>query len=99
MIEIEINGQKYDALEVNEGFLIEQVRKRQNDGKSVCILVRINQSGIELTFSCGNCGGGGEGGRPLSKEEQQVVRLWEKLGCGGSEINPGKLIAFIKQVK
>lgn len=98
MIEIEINGQKYDALAVNEGFLIEQICRRQDDGSSVCILVRIKQSGIDLTLSCGNCGGGGGGTRSLTIDEQETLKLWNNLGCGGSEINPGKLVAFIKQI-
>jgi len=55
MIELDINGQKYDGLQVHKGFLIEQIQRRKEDGSAVCILVRINQSGVDLTFSCGDC--------------------------------------------
>lgn len=100
MIEIDINGQKYSASEINEGFLIEQVRRRQEDGLAVCIRIHINQNGVNLPLSCGECGGGGGGrGRQPTSLEQEILDLWIKFGCGGSQINPGKLIAFLNQVK
>ncbi len=99
MIEIDINGQKYSASEINKGFLNEQICRRQDDGLPVCIRIHIDQNGIDISLSCGECGGGGGGGRSPTSAEQEIFDLWNKLGCGGGEINPGKLIAFLNQVK
>ena len=100
MIEIDINGQKYDFPDVNEGFINEQIRRRQKDGLPVCIRIHINQNGIDLSLSCGECGGGGAGGvRKPTIAGQEIFNLWKKFGCGGGEINPGKLIAFLNQIK
>lgn len=99
MIEIDINGQKYNVSEINEGFLIEQVRRRQEDGLAVCIRIHIDQNGVNLTLSCGECGGGRVGGRQPGSAEQEILDLWNRIGCGGSQINPGKLVAFLNQVK
>lgn len=99
MIEIDISGQKYSASETNEGFLNEQIRRRQKDGLSVCIHIHINQNDIDLSLSCVDCGGGGGGGRRSASAEQEIFDLWGKFGCRGNEINPGKLIAFLNQIK
>lgn len=99
MIEIEINGQKYNASEVNGGFLNEQIRRRQEDGQAVCIRIHINQDGVDLSLSCGDCGGGVGGGRRPTSAEQEIFDLWNKFGCGSGQINPGKLIAFLNQIK
>lgn len=98
MIEIDINGQKYSASEINEGFLIEQIKRRENNGEAVCIRMHISGHGVELPLSCGACGGGGGGGRAPTAAEQSILDLWNKFACGGGKINPGKLVAFIKQL-
>lgn len=99
MIEIEINGQKYNASEVTPGFLNEQIRRRHSDGMSVCIRIRINKSNVDIALSCGECGGGAGGGRQLTNEEREIFDLWSKFGCNGGQLNPGKLVAFINQIK
>lgn len=98
MIEVDLNGTRYNASDMNPGWLNEQIRRREDNGVSVCLRVCINRDDVSLSLSWGDCGKA-SGGRKPSSEEQGVLAIWNKLDCGTGPINPGKLIAFLNQIQ
>lgn len=98
MIEVDLNGQKYNVSDINPGWLSEQLIRREENGISVCLRVCINRNNVSLSLSWGDCGNA-SGGRQPSSEEQEVLEVWNKLGCGAGPIHPGKLMAFLNQIK
>lgn len=100
MITIEINEERHDISEVNAGWINEQIRKRQDAGVAVCLRIYVKRDNIDIVLSCGDCSSqGGGGGRPPNQSEQHLFSLWESFGCKGGPINPGKVIAFLNQIK
>lgn len=99
MITIEINDSRQDLSDINPSWINEQVRKREADGLAVCLKIYIKEGNIDLVLSCGDCGAAGGGGRQPNPEEQQIFELWDKFGCSDKPINPGKINAFLSQIK
>jgi len=51
-------------------------------------------------LSSGGCPkGGAGGGREATTKEQALFDLWNKFGLKTTDINSGKLIAFLKQIR
>lgn len=100
MIQIEINGDKHNLSDIQPGRINEQVRKRQDDGVAVCLRVYVQQNNVDVVLSCGDCGSSsGRGGRRANPDEEKIFSLWDKFGCKEKPINPGKVIAFLNQIK
>lgn len=79
----------------------EQIGARLDAGVSVCVIVTVNGNGVDnLWFAAGECGSsrGGSGVPSYSREEQQVIDTWHRIGVQESPINAGKLTAFMQQV-
>ena len=99
MITLEINNERHDLSDINSGWINEQIRKRQDDGVPVCLRIYVKQSNIDVVLSCGECSADGGGGRRANHDEEKIFSLWEKFGCKDSPLNPGKIIAFLNQIK
>jgi hypothetical protein len=99
MIKVEINGDKRNFSDINPSWINEQVRKRQEDGAPVCLKIYIQQTNINIVLPCGDCVGGSVGGRTLNPQEDKIYSLWNRSGCKEKPINPGKIIAFLNQIK
>lgn len=99
MIEITINEEKQKLSEINPDWIHRQIKGRENDGIPVCVTIRINEPGVDLVLSCGECGSSGGGGRKPNIEEQRIFSLWDRFDCGKKPINTGQLVAFLKQLE
>lgn len=101
MIMISVNGDGRNLSDINANWIHEQIRERLKQGVPVCVQIHIEQSGINLSLSCGECGGygGGGSGRAPNHQEQRVFDLWDELGCKHSPVNSGNIVAFLNQIK
>jgi len=101
MITIEINESRQELTDINPSWINEQIRKREADGVAVCVRIYIKEGNTDLVLSCGDCGtnSGGSSGRKPNSDEQIIFDLWNQFGCDEKPINPGKITAFLNQVK
>jgi hypothetical protein len=100
MVKIEINEVRQDFSDINPSWINEQIRKRQDNGIPVCVKIYIQEGNVDLVLSCGDCGAQGGGGvRRPNPDEERVFALWEKFGCKEKPIIPGKITAFLNQIK
>ncbi|WP_020405126.1 hypothetical protein [Hahella ganghwensis] len=84
--------------EIKPSWIIDQVKKRQRDEVSICLKIHVNRDNVNIVLACGDCPSG-RGGKVLNEDEKNIVKVWEKLGCSGVPINPGKIIAFINRIE
>jgi len=85
---------------IDERWITQAIRKRKTDGRSPCVRVKINHGGLNVTLSSGACdSAGGGGGREPKRKEAHVFELWEKRGLNEQRVEPGELVAFLKQVR
>ncbi len=85
---------------VDENWIIQNVNRRRQDFKTVCVRVTLHTDAVSIILIGGECiGGGGGSARRLTQEEEDALELWEKLGLKGSRVDAGKLVGFFKQVR
>ncbi len=87
--------------DADTSWFAEQIRVRQENGVSVCVVITINGRDIDnLIFAAGECGGsrGGSGTPNYTSEEMRVIETWKRIGVSESPVNPGKITAFMQQI-
>lgn len=93
------NGQKVCLKDVTEAWISQQIGRRQNDYRDVCVRVTIeSQSGVFLTFPTSPCSSGGGLSRELDRNEERACDIWRKLGLNEPGFRPENIIAFLKQI-
>lgn len=99
MIRIRIGEEERDYASADEHWINQQINRRREDGRAVCVRVSIREAGLEMSLSTPTCGSGGGGGRPPRPQEQQVFALWDQRGLSDASFTGGNLIAFLRQLK
>lgn len=98
-VKIETVERVYDKFgEIDEGWIIQEIKRLRRDSQSVCILVTVKEYPVDLILPVGSCTVMGEGGRPLKLEEQRIVEAWERHQLNRADFREGELIAFLKQL-
>lgn len=94
-----IGTEDHDLHDIDESWIAQQIVRRKQAGVPVCVVVKLDSNGLNLTLASGDCSSSGGGGRwTPSPQQQYVIDLWNKHNLSQSDINPGELIAFLKQV-
>ena len=95
-VTLTINGKQIaitDAAEINQ-----QVNRRRDDGAAICVHMRIEANGIDLSFGTPGCGGG-RGGRQLSEREQRILDAWRRHGLLNDKFSGGNVVAFLQELR
>jgi hypothetical protein len=98
MITVAIAGETRDISDASESWINQQINRRRKDGFSVCVVITINTSGVNVTLSTPGCSVGFGGGRAPNANEREVFELWDKRGLNRPDFTAGNLIAFLKQI-
>ena len=96
---VQIGGETRSVTEADESWITQQVNRRRREGQSVCLMVSIHTSGIDVNLATPACSGGGGGGRMPNTKEREVIDLWAKLGLNSADFSGGNLVAFLKQLR
>ncbi len=100
MIEIQINGSKKSIDENYESWVNQQINNRRKEGKIVCVRVFIKEDHLNLILSSPGCSLMGRPKRsPFTKQENNILELWNKYRLNTNDFPGGNLIAFLKQVR
>ena len=97
MIFVSIAGDERSLQDASPDWITQQVERRRRDGLRVCVTVTIKTGELDMRLSTPECGGGG-GGRAPTTREAQVFNLWTKLHLNHPGWSPGNVIAFLRQV-
>ena len=97
---VTIAGDTRSLSDADESWATQQVNRRRRDGLGVCVVVKVETSGINLTLATSACvGSGGGGGRLPNAREQDVFDMWNSLHLNTSDFTGGNLVAFLKQLR
>lgn len=91
---VQIGGETRSATEADEGWITQQVNRRRREGQSVCVVVSIHTSGIDVNRATPACSGGSGGGRMPNIKERDVIDLWKKHGLTSDDFSAGNVVAF-----
>jgi hypothetical protein len=93
-----IGTEERNLCQIDESWIAQQIVRRKQAGAPVCVMVKIDVGGLNFTLTSGDCPVGGNSQWTPSPQQQHVIDLWNMHELGQSDINPGELIAFLKQV-
>ncbi len=98
MSTVKIGSDERPLGEADAQWINQQINRRRDDGEDVCVIVRINEPGVDVTLATPSCGGGGGGGRKANDQESAVLSLWTDRGMNQTDFNGGSLVAFLSQL-
>ena len=83
MSRIVIDGVGRDLNDVSSGWINQEIRARQENGKSVCVEIMIDIDDANLNFAS-SAHGGSTGGvsRKFTDREQSLIDLWGHIELG-----------------
>ena len=100
MIEIQIAESKKSTDEGYESWVNQQINNRRKEGQIVCVRVFIKEYHLNLILSSPECPLMGRPKRsPFTKQENDILELWNKCKLNTNDFPGGSLIAFLKQVR
>jgi hypothetical protein len=102
MIKITIGTaeREYNSIrDIEESWINQQVNRRKDDQRNICVQVAIEQDSINIRLSTPACAVNRGGGRPPNQHEGAIFDLWNKNGLNQSDFSGGNVVAFFKQLK
>ncbi len=96
---VTIAGETRNLSELEESWVTQQVNRRLRDGATVCVIVKVCTTGIDVSLPTPGCGAGGGGGRAPNRREQEVIDLWKSHRLHTTAFTGGNVIAFLKQLR
>lgn len=99
MITVRIGSRERDLRSASESWINQQINRRREDEQSVCVRVIIREKSINIALSTQSCPGSGGGTRPPNAQEQEIFKLWDKLGLNKEDFHGGNVVAFLKQLR
>lgn len=98
MIRITIGDSQRELDRATPRWVNQQVNRRREDAKRVCVKVVIKESRLDFTLSTPSCQMSG-GSRPPRREEREIVDLWDKQGLNGTDFAGGNVVTFLRQLR
>lgn len=69
-------------------------------GQPPCVRVLIRAADVQMTLQTPNCAAAdGGAGRPPSRQESEISRLWNMEGLSSSRFTAGQVAAFVERVR
>jgi hypothetical protein len=99
VIAIHISGEQIELRDLDESWVIEEIRRLQRNDTAVCVRVTINEANVHLTLTTPGCPQSRGGGRPPNETEREILDLWRKRHLDSHHFNGGEFIAFLKQLR
>jgi len=99
-VTVQIGDTVHDLSAVTQSWLEDQIGRRKRDNQPVCVIVRIQEAGLDIklaTQACGSSGGGG--GRPPNHREQDIFNLWNEKHLSAGDFSAGHFYSFIQHLR
>lgn len=98
-IRIRIGQDERELAQADEHWIISRIKQEEANQGSVCVRVIIKGDCVDMVVSSGGCAAGGGGGRQANAKEREIFELWDKFGMNANDLVPGKVNAFLKQIR
>lgn len=99
MITVRIGSSERTLDQADTAWLVQQIKRREENDEAICIQVLIQNDDLNMVLSTANCSRNGTSNRPPTDQEQEIFDLWKKHRLNESDINKGKIISFLNQLR
>jgi hypothetical protein len=99
-VTVQIGDTVLDLSAVTQSWLEDQIGRRKRDHQPICVVLRIQEPGLDIklaTQACGSSGGGG--GRPPNPREQDIITLWNDRNISAGDFSAGHFYSFIQHLR
>ena len=99
-VTVQIGDTVLDLSSVTHSWLEDQIGRRKRDNQPICVIVRIQEAGLDIklaTQACGSSGGGG--GRAPYPREKQIIDLWNEKNLSAGDFSAGLFFSFIQNLR
>lgn len=97
-VTIRIDGDERRLEDADAQWVHQSIHRRERDGRTPCVEVRIEAPGINVRLASDCCGRGG-GGRPPNAQEAEIVALWNKFDLQRCGADLMKVWPFLERLK
>jgi hypothetical protein len=96
---ITIGGTERPLAVADRGWIGQAFDTQALSGRAPCVRVLIQASGVDMTLQTLTCAAGAAGGgRPPSREESEISRLWNMEGLSSMRYTADQVAAFVERV-
>jgi hypothetical protein len=99
MSTISIGGAERPLAVADAGWIAAAFETHAHAGQPPCVRVTIRDGNVDMNLQTPNCAARtGGGGRPPSREESEVSRLWNMEGLSSTRFTAAQVAAFVECV-
>jgi hypothetical protein len=99
MSTISIGGAERPLAVADAGWIVAAFETHAHAGELPCVRVTIRAGNVDMNLRTANCAAAsGGGGRPPSREEAEISRLWNMEGLSGTRFSAAQVAAFVECV-
>ena len=101
MSTISIAGAERPLAIADPGWIERAFAAYAKSGQPPCVRVLIRAADVEMTLQTPNCAATAAvaAGRPPSRQESEISRLWNMEGLSGTRFTAGQVAAFVERVR
>jgi hypothetical protein len=96
MVYVEIGESRVPEAQATEGWITEHLKRRQDDGRSVCVRIIIETLDCNVSLPTRDCPSFGSSGWRPNPLEQRVIDLWEERVRKHPKPAPGHIVSFLR---
>ena len=99
-VTVQIGDTTLNLSEVTQSWLDDQISRRRRDNAPLCVIVRVQEPGLDIKLATQACGsGGGGGGRAPYPREKQIIDLWTERNIASGDFSAGHFFSFIQHLR
>jgi hypothetical protein len=98
-VTVQIGDNTLDLNDITQGWLEDQIGRRKRDNQPVCVIVRVQEAGLDIKLATQACGSSGGGGRPPNHREQDIITLWNDRNLSTGDFSAGHFYSFIQHLR
>lgn len=98
MVTIRIGGVERNAADADASWVTQNVNGPRHEGLAVCVIVGINEDGVNMRLATPACSGAPGATRRPNAREQLVFDLWRRLHLADPDFTAGNVLAFLRQL-
>ena len=95
---VRIGGDERPICTADVQWVHQTIHAHQRAGRTPCVQVRIETSGVNVLLATHACPQGG-GCRPPNRAESEVISMWSRFGLSDSQANLMRVWPFLQSLR
>jgi len=95
MVSIRIGNSERKFDSIDSDWINQQINNRRRASEQVCVQIIINAGDVNIALMTDGCPKGQFVDRTITKKEEEIFNLWERMGLKSPDFQPNTLIDFL----